>query len=91
MIQPALVKVANSDAFLKSPGPKNKKILLDMPKYSHFAPFIKNWEEVWFGQVGPGLDPMWLGTKKPSEVLPKLTEQINYKYFAQQTPTPVSK
>ncbi len=81
MIQPALVKVANSDAFLKSPGPKNKKILLDMPQYSHYSPFIKNWEEIWFGQVGPAMDKCWLGQAKPADVLPKLNADINAKYF----------
>ncbi len=82
MIQPALVKVANSDAFLKSPGPKNKKILLDMPQYSHYSPFIKNWEEVWFGQVGPAMDKCWSGEAKPADVLPKLNADINSKYFS---------
>jgi len=81
MIQPALIKVAKSDAFLKSPGPAHKKILLSMPKYSHFAPFVKNWSEIWNGQVGPALDPAWIGKKKPEEVLPKLTADINKKYF----------
>jgi multiple sugar transport system substrate-binding protein len=81
MIQPALIKVAQSDAFLKSPGPKNKKILLDMPQYSHFAPFIRNWEEVWYGQVGPALDKCWLGKAQPKDVLPKMTDEINKKYF----------
>lgn len=81
MIQPALIKVAKSDAFLKSPGPKNKKILLDMPQYSHFSPFIKNWEEVWYGQVGPAMDKAWLGSAKPVDLLPKLTADINKKYF----------
>ena len=81
MIQPALIKVAKSDAFLKSPGAANKKILLNMPKYSHFSPFVKNWSEIWNGQVGPALDPAWIGKKKPEEVLPKLTSEINKKYF----------
>jgi len=81
MIQPALIKVAESDAFLKSQGPANKKILVDMPQYSHYTPFVKGWSEIWYGQVGPGLDPIWLGNKKPEEVLPKLTADINKRYF----------
>ena len=82
LVQPALVKVANSDAFLKSPGPEHKRILLNMPAYAHFGPFIKNWNEVWYSQVGPALDKCWLGEKKPSEVLPKLTADINKQYFS---------
>ena len=81
MIQPALVKVAESDAFLKSPGAANKKILLDMPQYSHYQPFVKGWAEIWYGQVGPAMDPVWLGNKKPEEVLPKLNADINKRYF----------
>ena len=81
LIQPSLIKVANSDAFLKSPGPEHKSILLDMPKYAHFGPFVKNWNEVWYSEVGPALDKCWLGEKKPSQVLPKLTADLNKRYF----------
>ena len=83
MIQPALVKVAGSDAFLKSPGAAHKSILLDMPKNAHFAPFVMNWSEIWDGQVGPALDPAWMGNKKPEDILPKLTADLNRKYFNQ--------
>jgi multiple sugar transport system substrate-binding protein len=81
MVQPALIKVANSDAFLKSLGAPHKSILLDMPKNAFFTPFVKNWSEVWNSQVSPALDPIWLGNKKPEDVLPKLTADINRKYF----------
>jgi ABC-type glycerol-3-phosphate transport system substrate-binding protein len=81
MIQPALVKVAGSDAFLKSPGAAHKKILLDMPKNAYFTPFVKNWSEIWNGQISPGLDPAWMGMKKPEDILPKLTADVNRKYF----------
>lgn len=81
LVQPSLVKVAQSDVFLKSPGPANKNILLQMPKDSHFGPFVKNWAEIWNGQVGPALDPVWLGEKTPEQVLPKLVKELNKKYF----------
>jgi ABC-type glycerol-3-phosphate transport system substrate-binding protein len=83
LIQPALMKVANSDAFLKGPGPENKKILLEMPKDARFGPFMKNWPEIWFGQVGPAMDPVWLGNNKPEPVLREITARINgnEKYF----------
>ncbi len=81
MLQPALVKVAQSDAFLKSPGPAHRKILLDMPRHAHYSPFVRNWMEIWNGQVGPALDPVWLGEKTPEQVLPELTQDINKKYF----------
>ncbi len=82
LIQPALIQVAKSDAFLKSIGPGNKKVLLGMPPDAHFTPFVKAWNEIWYGQVGPALDPVWLGEKKPGDVLPALTAGINKKYFA---------
>ncbi len=81
LVQPSLVKVAESDIFLKSPGPANKKILLKMPKEAHFGPFVKNWNEVWYGQIGPAMDKVWLGTQKPEEVLPKIVKELNQKYF----------
>jgi hypothetical protein len=83
MIQPALVTVAQSDAFLKSLGAPHKNILLHMPDSARFTPFVLNWGEIWDGQVGPALDPAWLGNKKPEEILPKLTADLNRKYFNQ--------
>ncbi len=82
LMQPALIRLAESDTFLKSPGPANKRILLGMPKHARFGPFLKGWPEIWYGQVGPAVDPIWLGTKKPEQVLPELTRTVNKKYFA---------
>jgi ABC-type glycerol-3-phosphate transport system substrate-binding protein len=81
LVQPSLIKVAQSDAFLKSPGPASKKILLNMPKEAHFGPFVKNWNEVWYGQVAPAMDRVWNGDKTPEQVLPKLVKDLNQKYF----------
>ncbi len=81
MIQPSLIAIANSDVFLKSPGPAHKAILLNMPQYSHYTPFMSNWGELQFGAFGPAMDPVWLGHKTPEDVLPNLTRDINKKYF----------
>lgn len=81
-MQPAIIKLANSDVFLKSPGAAHKGYLLDMPQYSHYQPFMSNWGEVIWGEYVPGMDPVWLGTKKPGDVLPALTKKINEKYFS---------
>lgn len=81
LIQPAMISVAKSDAFLKSPGPEHKAILLDMPKDAHFGPFVKGWNEIWYGQIGPAMDPVWLGNSKPEPVLRDVTAKINAKYF----------
>ena len=81
MIQPALRDLANSDVFLKAPGADHKAILLEMPKYSHYQPFTTDWDEILNGMLTPGLDPVWLGTKTPEEVVPKLNKAINEKFF----------
>ncbi len=81
MIQPALIKLAQSDVFLKAPGAEHKAILLDMPNYSHFQPFISNWSEILFGELGPAMDKVWLGEKTVAEVVPAITKEINEKYF----------
>lgn len=83
MIQPALMSLANSDVFLKSPGPAHKGILLEMPKYSHYQPFMANWGEIQQGTLGPAMDPVWLGNKMPGEVLPGITKTINERFFNQ--------
>ncbi|HEY5039699.1 MAG TPA: sugar ABC transporter substrate-binding protein [bacterium] len=81
MIQPALKKLADSDVFLKAPGAAHKKILLAMPQYSHYQPFVGNWNEILYGALTPALDPVWIGSKTPEEVLPEVTKRINEKFF----------
>ncbi|HTC21923.1 MAG TPA: sugar ABC transporter substrate-binding protein [bacterium] len=81
MIQPALMKLAQSDVFLKAPGAAHKAILLDMPRYSHYEPFMPNWTELFYGVLGPAMDQVWLGEKKPGDVLPDITKRINEKFF----------
>lgn len=81
MIQPALISLAGSDVFAKAPGPEHKGILLDMPKDSIYEPFIANWGEIFYGTLGPAMDPVWLGEKTPEQVLPEVTKRINQKFF----------
>src|SRR5581483_3178900 len=59
MIQPALMSLAQSDTFLKAPGAEHKAILLDMPKYAHYQPFMANWSEIFYGVLGPAMDQVW--------------------------------
>ena len=82
MIQPAIKKLAESDVFLKSPGPAHKSILLEMPENAHYQPFLSNWEEIYYGTLTPALDPVWLGTQKMEVVLPKVCKTINDKFFS---------
>ncbi|HUO57453.1 MAG TPA: sugar ABC transporter substrate-binding protein [bacterium] len=81
MIQPALIQLAESDTFLKSPGAPNKGILLKMPQYAHYQPFLSNWGEIYYGAFNPAMDRVWLGEKTPEEVLPGLCKDINKKFF----------
>jgi len=81
MLQPALVDLAKSDVFLKAPGADHKAILLEMPKYSHYQPFLANWSEILTSMIIPALDKCWLGTETPAQVVPKLNKEINDKYF----------
>lgn len=80
LVQPALKRIAESDVFLKAPGPANKKILLKMPLKAHYGPYMKGWPEIQ-DRYRNGIDPIWLGTKKPEEVLPKLNAEINKRFF----------
>ncbi len=81
MMQPALKSLAESDVFLKAPGAEHKAVLLEMPNYSHYQPFLGNWAEINYGQLGPALDPVWMGKKTPQEVLPAVVKAINEKFF----------
>lgn len=81
LMQPALISAAESEAFLKSAGPPGKSVLLAMPKFARFAPFLKGWPEIWHGFVGPALDRVWLGTKTPEEALPEITREVNRRFF----------
>jgi multiple sugar transport system substrate-binding protein len=78
---PANRKLAKSDVYLKSPGAPSKALVLDMPKYAIYEPFMKGWGEILYGNVGPALDRAWLGDEKPRDVLPKLVPKLNKKFF----------
>ncbi len=82
MIQPAQMALAQSDVFLKAPGADHKSILLEMPNYSYYQPFMANWPEIFYGVLTPALDQVWMGTKTPEQVVPDVTRKVNQKYFS---------
>jgi ABC-type glycerol-3-phosphate transport system substrate-binding protein len=88
MIQPALMRLSKSEVFLKAPGPAHKAILLDMPQYSHYSPFMANWSELMDSSYTNSMDRVWLGDKTPEEVLPVVTKNINEKYFSKKSENP---
>lgn len=82
MIQPAFIKMAESDTFKKAPGAANKGILLKMPRYAHYGPFLANWNEIYWGNLNPVFDRFWNGDQEPKDALPKLNADINKKFFS---------
>jgi ABC-type glycerol-3-phosphate transport system substrate-binding protein len=80
-MQPALIPVAESDVFLKAPGPSRKKVLLKMPQYAHYEPFDPDWGEIYYGTINPALDPVWLGEKQPEPVLRDVAQRVNRKFY----------
>jgi ABC-type glycerol-3-phosphate transport system substrate-binding protein len=79
-MQPALVKVANSPAFLNAPPP-GRKFLLDMPNHAHYMPFMAGWDELLKTQINPATDRVWYGQKTPEQVFPELIANLNGKFF----------
>lgn len=80
-LQPALVKLAHSDVFLRAPGAAHKSYLLTMTKSSHFMPFDPKWNEIQYGIIWPALDDVWNGDKRPEQVLTDLAHKINEKFY----------
>jgi ABC-type glycerol-3-phosphate transport system substrate-binding protein len=74
--------MAESDAFLKSPGPTHKAVLLKMPSDARYLPFQPHWNEIQYGMIGPAMDRVWNGDEKPEPVLRELADKINRKYFS---------
>ena len=80
-IMPANSKLANSDVYLKSPGAPSKAIVVKMPEFARYEPFMKGWPEILYGNAGPAMDKAWMGDKTPSEMLPGLVMELNKKFF----------
>lgn len=70
--QPALMKVADSPAFLDGQDPKNKKMLIGAVKYACYGPICKNWTEVVSGIIGPELEKVWNGSESAEEAMAHL-------------------
>jgi multiple sugar transport system substrate-binding protein len=81
LLQPAIKKIAESDAFLDGKDPKNKKIVLDAVENIVFYPRMAEWEEINIGLTAPALDEVWGGKKKAKDVMPDLVKEINENYF----------
>jgi multiple sugar transport system substrate-binding protein len=76
LAQPAIVKVAESKAFLDGQKPLNKKTLLKGMKYGKWEPFAMNWRETYDGVIGPELDRVWNDTETVEQAINKISEEL---------------
>jgi ABC-type glycerol-3-phosphate transport system substrate-binding protein len=76
LAQPAMIKVAESPAFLDDQKPLNKKMLLKAVKYGRVAPAALNWREVQESIIGPGLDRVWGGDETAQEAVDKIMQKL---------------
>jgi ABC-type glycerol-3-phosphate transport system substrate-binding protein len=80
--QPAMKKIAESDAFLDGKKPLNKKMLLKAVNYVKFEPLMPEWEEINVSIIAPAFDKIWNGKDKAAKVLKKIVPEINENYFS---------
>jgi multiple sugar transport system substrate-binding protein len=76
LVQPALMKVAESSAFLDGQDPQNKKMLLKAVAYGVDQPIATNWREVQEAIIFPALDKVWMGEETADQAAAKLNEEL---------------
>ncbi len=76
LAQPAMVKVAESSAFLDGQKPLNKKVLLKGMPYGKWEPLALNWREVLEGIIQPELDRVWNNTESIQQALDKISARL---------------
>ena len=76
LAQPAVIKVAESPAFLDGQKPLNKKMLLKAMPYGKWEPFALNWREVQEGVIQPELDRLWNNTKTVQETIDAISAKL---------------
>jgi ABC-type glycerol-3-phosphate transport system substrate-binding protein len=79
LMQPALMSVAASPAFLDGQKPMNRKMLLKAVDYSVYQPMSPQWVEVYRGLVFPVEDEVWMGKLTAQEALDKLEKDLKNK------------
>ncbi len=81
LLQPAIIKLAESKAFLNNEKPLNKKIVLEGVNYIKFAPLMSEWEEINIRFIAPALDRVWNGSEPAEKALKAVCPDINRAYF----------
>ncbi|HRU39171.1 MAG TPA: hypothetical protein P5511_04780, partial [Candidatus Goldiibacteriota bacterium] len=80
-LQPAIMKLANSEQFLDDQPPKNKKIMLTAVKDIVFSPLTSDWEMMNTRYIAPQMDDIWNGKRDAEEVMKSITREINRDFF----------
>jgi multiple sugar transport system substrate-binding protein len=78
LTQPALMKVAESEAFLDGKPPLNKKMLLEAPTFGKGVPLCRNWSEIQ-DLLTLELDEVWKGRRTVGEAMGRLKPLLEKK------------
>ncbi len=76
LAQPALIRIAESPAFLDGKDPANKKLLLNAVQYGKYSPLCQNWWEAFYF-IATELNPIWTENRKVEEVLAKIQKHLD--------------
>ncbi len=76
LIQPALMEVAESSAFLDHNVPRNKKFLLTAVTSALDDPLANDWPEIKRNVVYAELDKVWMGAESAEKAVAKLAEEL---------------
>ncbi len=81
LLQPAIIKLAESPAFLDGKDPKNKKIVLKAVKNIIFYPLHEDWDEINTAYIAPALDRVWSNRETAEQAMKKVVPEINEEFF----------
>jgi multiple sugar transport system substrate-binding protein len=81
LLQPAIMKLAESPAFLDGKTPKNKKIVIPAVRHIIFYPLHERWEEINVSYTAPALDKVWNNRETAEQAMKKLVPEINEEFF----------
>jgi multiple sugar transport system substrate-binding protein len=78
-IQPALISLAHSKAFLNDRAPAHKAMMLDAPNHAVYSPENPHWDEALDSIINPKMDSIMLGQRKAADVLPGIAQEVDEK------------
>ena len=81
-LQPAIMKLAQSEIFMDNKPPKNKKIMHEAVSHIVFTPLTRHWDEINMADLGPVLDNVWSGKETAAQAMKRAVPLINKKYFS---------